>query len=203
MHIEFLVEEPSAEAALQNILPKILGEGVSFNIHPYQGKADVLSKLPGRLRGYRAWLPKDWRIVVLVDADEADCRHLKSILDKAALDAGLITKSAAKSGSRFQVLNRLAIQELEAWFLGDVEALHGAYSRIPLVLGNRARYRTPDSISGGTWEALERELQRAGYYPGGLPKIAAAREISRHMEPGRNRSMSFQVFRQGLLTLVT
>ena len=203
MHIEFLVEEPSAEAALQNILTKIVGGLASFNIHPHQGKPDLLAKLPNRLQGYLRWLPEDWRIVVLIDADDDDCHQLKYALEETALDVGLTAKSAAKKGSRFQVLNRLAIEELEAWFFGDVEALHAAYPRISLNLGSTRRYRNPDSILGGTWEALERELQRAGYYPGGLPKIAAAREISARMVPEHNRSNSFQVFRRGLLELVS
>lgn len=53
MHIEFLVEELSMKEALQNLLPKILGETISFDIHPYQGKKDLLAKLPHRLRGYK------------------------------------------------------------------------------------------------------------------------------------------------------
>ena len=52
-HVEFLVEEPSAEEALYNLVSKILGQGFSFNIHPHQGKHDLLKKLRGRLRGYR------------------------------------------------------------------------------------------------------------------------------------------------------
>jgi|GEM_PF-3317773 len=32
--------------ALQNLLPKILGETITFDIHPYQGKFDLTSKLP-------------------------------------------------------------------------------------------------------------------------------------------------------------
>ncbi len=56
MHLEFLVEEASAEAALNNIIPKILGEDISFLIHPYQGKDDLLDKLPKRLRGYKKWI---------------------------------------------------------------------------------------------------------------------------------------------------
>lgn len=202
MHIEFLVEEPSAEAALQNLVPKILGQNVSFAIHPHQGKTDLLAKLPGRLKGYRSWLPNDWRIVVLIDADYAKaCQTLKAKLEAASHRAGLLTKSAAAAGSQFQVLNRLAIEELEAWFFGDIEAINAAYPRVDLNLGKKAKYRNPDAIAGGTWEALERELQRAGYYRGGLGKIVAAREISTHMNPERNRSESFQVFRQGLLEI--
>ncbi len=202
MHIEFLVEEPSAEAALKNLVPIILGQDVSFVIHPHQGKQDLLAKLTGRLKGYKAWLPEDWRIVVLIDGDNKDCRELKDKLERIAHDAGLMTQSAVLMGSKFQVLNRLAIEELEAWFFGDIEALNAAYPRVSLRNLNKAKYRNPDAIAGGTWEALERELQRVSYHPGGLAKVSAAREISAHIDPERNRSKSFQVFRQGLLELV-
>ena len=202
MHIEFLVEEPSAEAALSKLVPKILGQDFSFNIHPHQGKPDLLNKLLPRLRGYKPWLPEDWRIVVLVDADDEDCRKLKGQLEKKAEEAGLLTKTARPAGSRFQVLNRLAIEELEAWFFGDVEALHATYPRIPFTLGRKAKYRDPDAIGGGTWESLHRELKRIGYYAGGFPKISVARAVSENMVPERNRSKSFQVFRQGLLATV-
>jgi hypothetical protein len=94
----------------------------------------------------------------------------------------------------------LAIEELEAWFFGDIAALHAAYPRISLTLSQQAKYRDPDAIRGGTWEALGRLLH--SYYPTGLPKIEVARAVSALMEPERNRSRSFQVFRKGLLTLL-
>jgi hypothetical protein len=202
MHIEFLVEEDSAEAALQNLLPRILGNVVSFTVHPHQGKPDLLKKLPSRLRAYKHWLPDDWHVVVLMDTDDDDCLELKAQLEQIAGDARLVTKSAVPPGQQFQVLNRLAIEELEAWFFGDVEALTASYPRVSPTLGQRARYRDPDAITGGTWEALERLLQRLNYFPEGLPKITAAREVSGHMDPVRNRSRSFQVFREGLLAIV-
>jgi hypothetical protein len=143
MHIEFLVEESSAEAALQNLVPKILGSTVSFAVHPHQGKPDLLANLPGLLKGYRDWLPDDWRIVVLLDADEGDCRELKASLEDVAGGARLVTKSLTALGSHVQVLNRLAVKELEAWFFGDVEALSAAYPGIPVSLAKKARYRKP------------------------------------------------------------
>ena len=200
MHIELMVEEPSAEAALTNLLPKILGATASFRIHVYQGKLDLLGSLERRLRGYRHWLPDDWRIVVLVDVDRDDCHHLKQRIVDAARNAGLTTKQG-NLPDRFEVLSRLAVEELEAWFFGDVQALNAAYPRVPVTLNRRAKYRNPDAISGGTWEALERELQRVGYFRSGLAKITAAREISQHMVPERNTSRSFQVFLRGLMSL--
>jgi len=201
MHIEFLLEEPSAEAALRGLLPKVLGEA-TFALHPHAGKQGLLARLPDRLRGYRSWVPSDWRIVVLLDNDQDDCQALKAELESVARTVGFGTLSSPTPGGLVQVVNRLAIEELEAWFFGDVPALVEAYPKVPATLGSRAGYRDPDAISGGTWEALERVLQRAGYYPGGLPKIEVARRVSQHMDPGRNRSKSFQVFRDALLELI-
>jgi hypothetical protein len=195
-HIEFLVEEPSAEAALNVLLPKILPAGVGFKIHPYNGKSDLLKKLPNRLRGYKTWLPVDWKIVVLTDKDRGNCAEIKNTMESAASLAGLITKPT--NSGNFQVLTRIAVEELEAWFFGDVSALVAAYPGVPPTLASRAGYRDPDLISGGTWEKLEKVLQNAGYFAAGLPKIEAAAEISSHMVPENNRSKSFQTFLSGI-----
>lgn len=202
MRIEFLVEEYSAEAALTNILPRILGEGATYAIRTFNGKPDLLSQLPKRLKGYRKWLLEDDRIVVLVDRDREDCLTLKDKLERAARLAGFTTKSSAGGRGRFEVVNRLAIEELEAWFFGDPEALVHAYPKVSPTIGNNSRYRNPDAILGGTWEALERVLKKAGYCPGGMSKVDTARKISGFMEPDRNRSKSFQVFRDALRDLV-
>ncbi|MEQ9372745.1 MAG: hypothetical protein RIG63_27555 [Coleofasciculus chthonoplastes F3-SA18-01] len=79
-HLEVLVEEYSAKVALDNLLPKILPSDVEFELHSFQGKSDLLKKLPQRLKGYRSWLPDDWRIVVLCDRDNDDYQDLKKAL---------------------------------------------------------------------------------------------------------------------------
>lgn len=202
MRLEFLVEEPSMEAALGNLLPRMLPPEVESAVHNFNDKLNLLAKLPARLKGYSKWLPSDWRIVVLVDEDREDCRELKSQLEEAAIAENLMTKSSASNLRQVQVLNRIVIEELEAWFFGDVEAIVCAYPRVPSSLAERERFRDPDAITGGTWEALEKVLQGQGYYRGGLPKIEVARNISRHMNPERNRSRSFNVFRRGLEALI-
>ncbi|HOI74298.1 MAG TPA: DUF4276 family protein [Syntrophales bacterium] len=198
MHVEFLVEEYSAEEALRNILPLILQGKMTFDIHAFNGKHDLLACLPNRLKGYRAWLPEDSRIVVLVDRDTDDCYKLKAELERMVRQAGFTSKTAAAVSGQFEVLNRIAIEELEAWFFGDPIALKEAYPRVSGNIGNRAPYREPDAIAGGTWEALERVLMKAGYYPGGMPKVEVARNISKNMQPLRNTSKSFQIFRDAL-----
>ncbi|MGB8298311.1 MAG: DUF4276 family protein [Polyangia bacterium] len=195
-HVELLVEEPSMEAALRALLPKIIGT-LSFEIHPYQGKHDLLGSLHARLLAYKAWIPATWRIVVVMDRDDDDCDKLKARLDQMAAAAGLVTRSKAR-GKPYAVVTRLAIEELEAWYFGDWDAVREAYPRVPATIPAQAKYREPDAIAGGTWEAFERVLQKAGYFKLGLAKIEAARTIAANMAPGRNRSRSFQVLREAL-----
>ncbi len=201
MHVEFLLEEPSAASFLEGIVPQLLPARITWNLIVFQGKTDLLDKLESRLRGYRRWMPSDWRIVVLLDEDREDCRTLKARMEAAAHAAGFATKSRPAPGGSFSILNRISIEELEAWFFGDVAALASAYPGVSPHLGSRAAYRNPDAIAGGTWEALERELQRAGYYGGGLPKIEVARTMAAHMRPARNTSTSFRCFCAGLAAL--
>ncbi len=202
MHIEFLVEDFSTQEALLYLLPKMLPTETEYAIRFFRGKEDLLSKLPNRLAGYKSWISEDWRIVVLLDRDNDDCKDLKSKLEAISLQAGLITKTTQNIGQSFQVLNRVMIEELEAWFFGDISALCQAYVGVKSSLAQNAKYRDPDAIKGGTWEALERELKRAGYFKTGLDKVKAAREIAALMEPSANRSTSFQAFLTGLQALV-
>jgi hypothetical protein len=195
-HVEVLVEEPSMEAALRVFLPRVL-VGVSFQVYPYQCKDDLLKRLPERLKGYAAWLPNEWRVVVVVDRDSGDCHALKQQLENMAIDAGLRSRSTAP-GQPYQIVNRLAIEELEAWYFGDWDAVRAAYPRAPVAIPSQASYRDPDAVRGGTWEAFERILKRVGYFQTGLRKIEAARAIAAHWQPHTNRSRSFQVFLEAL-----
>ncbi len=195
-HVEVLVEEQSMEAALRVLLPRVLGD-LSFNVHPHQGKMDLLQRLPERLRGYAAWLPSDYRIVVVVDRDDDDCDDLKRQLEHMARSSGLRSRTHASSQS-YQLVNRLAIEELEAWYFGDWEAVREAYPKVSKTIPQKAKFRDPDAIAGGTWEAFERVLQSAGYFQAGLRKIEAARTVANHWQPDRNSSHSFCVFRDVL-----
>jgi hypothetical protein len=200
MLLEFFVEEPSAEAALTFLVPAILRDykdRYRFEIFTFQGKHALLRNLPNRLQAYRNRSGDDWRIIVLIDRDNDDCLKLKRQLDTIAHEAGLKTRS--NHARHYQVINRIAIEELEAWFFGDVEAIKASYPRVDANLAQQAGFRDPDAIRGGTWEHLERTLHY--YHPGGLEKRRAAEEIAQHMRPERNRSKSFQVFRDALLAL--
>ncbi|KVD16058.1 hypothetical protein WI80_00080 [Burkholderia ubonensis] len=187
------VEEYSMEVALEELLPMLL-DGVDFQIIRFQCKDDLLKKAPTRLKGYASWLPESWRILVLVDRDDDNCVELKAELEGMAAAAGLRTKTSVGNGRSFQVVNRIAVEELEAWFFGDWTAVQAAYPRVPANLPQKAPFRDPDAILGGTWEALERVLKLAGYFSTGLRKLELARSVASHMDPAQNKSRSFQAF---------
>lgn len=187
------------EELLRQILPRLV-PNLTFEIFPFLSKDDLLKKLPDRLRAYSKWLPETTCILVVVDRDDDDCKKLKSRLDKMAKDAGLATRARA-NGAQFKVINRIAVEELEAWYFGDWEAVCAAYPRVPRTVSHKASFRNPDSIKGGTWEAFERVLQAAGYFAGGLRKLEAARAIGAHLDPGRSVSPSFCALRDALLRL--
>jgi hypothetical protein len=187
---EILVEEPSMEAFLCALLPRLLSEDTGFQLHAFQGKPDLLGKLQQRLRAYARWIPQDWRIVVIVDRDDENCEELKRRLEDTAISARLQTRSQA-AGGQWQLVNRIAIEELEAWYFGDWTAVQRVYPRVSADIPRQARFRDPDEIKGGTWEAFEQVLKRHGYFVNGLRKTEAARALGAVIEPQRSSSRSF------------
>ena len=172
MQIDVLCEERSMEEALRSLLPRVLAGRATHKIISFQGKRQMLRRLSDRLRGNAYRVPhENLRVVVLIDEDRDDCVVLKRQLDDAATAAGLITKGAAAPGVGFHVVNRIVVEELESWFFGDVEAVRQAYPKVPESLARKAKYRDPDAIAGGTWEALFRELKRVSYYGDRFPEI--------------------------------
>lgn len=196
-YLGFLVEEPSMEYFLKALLPKILPEGCAFEIHAMQGKDDLLNNLESRLSGYRNWPSGYFRIFVLVDRDQDDCKELKARLEGAVSNAKLLTRSQAR-GRSWKVATRIVVEELEAWYFGDWKAVRKAYPKV-----SKAKIpRNPDDIKGGTKEKFERTLKRKGYFKNGLQATEAALNIALHADPERNTSHSFKVFYRALLEAV-
>ncbi|MBA8928670.1 hypothetical protein BC739_005887 [Kutzneria viridogrisea] len=180
--------------ALDVLVPRIV-PGTSFSVQDFRGKPDLLKRLPGVFRGLAirmSW--EEIRIVVLVDRDDDNCVELKQVLADCAAEAGL---------PQHVVLKRIVVDELEAWFFGDVPALCAAYPRVSRDLAGQVKYRDPEEIPGKASKALEHLLQSSGYHPRKLAKVRAATDIAEHMDVESNRSKSFQVFRDGLRRLVS
>ena len=213
MHIEFLVEDASGARLIEILLPKIIGpyaDPHSWRIISYKGlgrippklkpnidpaKRVLLDTLPRVLAGY-AKNPAINMVVIVIDADKRNCR---SFLDELG-DLGERTPSPPK------VLFRLAIEEIEAWYFGDREAVLTSYPRARSVV--LSKY-VQDSVCG-TWEMLadavhpggSQALKAAGSYGAGEAKFDWAERIGPEMKPERNTSPSFCKFRDGLANAV-
>ena len=199
------VEERSMEACLDTLRPRFdLPASVRWKVINHASKQSLLRDLESRLRGYAKQAHHDIRVMVLVDRDEQDCLALKAHLERKAVSAGFATKSQPDAGGRFAVVNRIVVEELEAWLLGDATALCKAFPKLSPTYVSKKAYRDPDAVRGGTAEALLRLLQQAGYYAGAdrLAKIEVAERVAAHMSLDGNRSHSFNQLVSGLRSLL-
>ncbi|MBP8830011.1 MAG: DUF4276 family protein [Desulfobacter sp.] len=213
MHIEVLVEDSSGEKLLQVLLPKLIGpqgNPHSWRLHAYKGigripsglvtKADpakriLLDQLPKLMRGYGK-TPGIDAVVIVLDADKRECSEFLSDLKTAA----------AACNPTPNTLFRLAIEEIEAWYFGDRDALLKAYPRAKLdVLGKYVQDSACD-----TWELLadavytggSAAIKKTGWPLPGQVKHEWAIKIGPLMNPDRNISPSFGKLRDGLRQLV-
>ena len=180
MKLIFLLEEPSMKYLLDELLPRILPPDVTFQTIPHHGKRDLERSIPRKLRGWKE--PGDIRFVILHDQDTKDCDSLKQEL----LQLCAVTDRPC--------LVRIACQEMEAWYIGDIDALCAAYDRPKLreVIGKK-KFRVPDAIPDP-----KEELYRL------IPEhqqISGAKRVAPHMDIERNTSASFQQFVRGVRRL--
>ena len=171
MHIEFLVEDKSGQILIEYLVPKIIGASGTphtWRVHSYKGighlpsdlnakhdpaKRVLLNNLPRVLKGYARSSGID-AVVVVLDVDNKNCVDFLAELN-----------SLAASCNMPKTLFRLAIEEVEAWYLGDREAINHAFSSFK---AHHLNSYAQDSICG-TWELLANAI-----YPGGVAKIKKA-----------------------------
>ena len=101
-------------ALLDGLLPRLF-PGLPFQCVPHEGKTDLERSIPRKLRG---WREPGVRFAVVRDNDGADCRALKDDL-----------RGLCRAGHRDDTLIRIVCQELEAWYLGEPDALADAFGR--------------------------------------------------------------------------
>lgn len=198
MTIHILVEGQSERAFLDRWLPRRLPDQ-HVRVHPHQGKGSLprvwneppdakarglLDQLPAKLRGL-AQDPKVDGILVLLDADDDDVSEL----------AGSICAVAMQCAPRLNVKVSVAVEEMEAFYLGDLRALERAYPEADLAA---ARAYQPDSICG-TWELFGEIVG-----DGGGNKVAWAEAMGPHVTiaPSQSRSPSFRLMVREMLALV-
>lgn len=209
MHFEILVEDISGKMALEILVPKIINtEQHTFNIHSYKGighipknltstsdpkKRILLDQLPRLIQGYGKTL--SYSPAVLIVICDLDDRCL-SAFRKELLE--LVNFCNPKPKTQFCI----AIEEGEAWYLGDLTAVKAAYSNAKQAVLNSY---TNDNICG-TWEKLAdavysggvQKLSKLGWQGIGKEKATWAERISPLMDIDNNQSPSFCYFRDQL-----
>lgn len=214
MHIEVLVEDSSGEKLLARLLPQILGEQGdrhTWRLKAYKGigrippgltaKADpakriLLDQLPRLLQGYGK-TPGIDAVVVVLDTDRRDCKEFLRELTSVAQGCKLAPRT----------LFRMAIEEMEAWYLGDRAALLKAY---PRAKRDVLDHYVQDSACN-TWELLAdavhaggaAAIKKAGWPLPGQIKHEWAEKIGPFMCLNQNASPSFGKFRDGLLRMIS
>ncbi len=216
MHFEILVEDQSGQRMLAALVPHIIGPKHTFRVHPYRGIGRIpkglkgtsdpsqrilLDNLPRLLRGYGATFAEypsgyDAAVIVVCDLDDRCLKAFRAELLK------LLNGCNPRPETRFCI----AIEEGEAWLLGDPRAIIAAFPKAqtkPL-----DAYRN-DQVCG-TWELLAdvafpggaTVLKVRGAQAVGAEKLRWAEKITPHMDVENNHSPSFCYFRDKLRQLI-
>ncbi len=174
--IVFLLEERSMKTLLEGLLPRFFPD-LPFLCVPHEGKQDLEKSIPRKLR---AWREPGMRFVVVRDNDGGDCKSTKRTL-----------VSLCEEGGRGDSLVRVACQELEAWYLGDPEALAAAFGDDRLLgLAAKERFRDPDAVVNPSRALVEIVPE--------FQKVSGARRLAAYLTQERNASRSFQAFVTGV-----
>ena len=213
MHFEILVEDLSGKKALDILIRKIVGAQHTFNIYPYRGIGHIpknlnnptnantdllLDQLPMQLSAYGKSYANDPTKVVIVVCD-LDNKCLKTFRKELFT---VLNACNPKPETRFCI----AIEEGEAWLLGDISAIKAAY---PKAKDNVLNNYKNDSICG-TWEFLadavfsggSRALKNRGWQAAGREKFVWAQKITPYMNVDKNASPSFCYFRDKIRELI-
>lgn len=201
MMIRVLVEGTSDVPTVREVFVRGLGrvQGSDFQVFWHRGKGrlptnfcarppqrdtSLLGLLPAKLRAFGKADPND-PVVVLLDADSEDWKALRAQLD--AMLAIIVPRP-------HQVLIRIAVEELESWFIADTIAVQRAYPNANV----RVLMTIPVDTVVGAWEQLARALGSHPEKCTGADKEDWAREISPYLQLQAPPSPTFRAFVRGL-----
>ena len=216
MHFEILVEDQSGKKALDILIPKIIGNQHTCRVIAYRGigriprnlksgteanKRILLDRLPSLLRGYGktfADYPPNYPAVVILVCD-LDDKCLKTFRQDLF---SVLNTCNPKPETRFCI----AIEEGEAWLLGDIPAIKAAYPKAKDDV--LSRYKNDDIC--GTWQLLAdavsqsgaNKLKKKGWMAVGKEKSIWAERIAPHMNVDINASPSFCYFQKKIRELI-
>lgn len=215
MHFEVLVEDQSGKKALDILIPKIIDDQHSFTVHAYKGigriprnlrsstdasKRILFDQLPRLLRGYgkrdAGYRNYPAAVIVICDLDKKCLKELRQELFT------VLNACKPKPETRFCI----AVEEGEAWLLGDLAAVKAAYPRAK----DNVLDRYENDAIRDTWELLAdavsqggaNGLKKKGWTAVGHEKSRWAKRIAPHMNVDNNTSPSFCYFQKKIRELI-
>ena len=216
MHFEILVEDLSGKTTIEVLNPKVIGEDHTCRVISYRGIGRIprdlkshtdiqnrilLDRLPNLLKGYGETYSNNpaKHSTVLIIVCDLDKKCLKDFRQKL-LD--VMNECNPEIETRFCI----AVEEGEAWFLGDLAAIRKAYTKAKSSILNQ--YQN-DSICD-TWELLadaicpggSKKLKEEGWQAVGKKKSEWAERITPNMDINNNKSPSFCYFRDKIRKLM-
>ena len=176
----FLLEEESAKAMLESLLPRFLHPEIHLRLISFEGKQDLEKQMVKRLRNF---VNPYARFIVLRDQDSApNCITLKARL----------TERCVQSGQADKTLVRITCTELETYYLADLLAVEQALELTKLSRKQgAAKFRNPDHLSNPSKELTT--LTQGKYQ-----KISGSRLIGKFLDPRNERSPSFKNLVKGI-----
>ncbi len=159
--------------------------------------SSLLELLPAKCRAYSRSL--DYKRDIIIVCFDSDFHEPEELYNG-------VNKVFSYYLNEFQCIIGIAQEELEAWLLGDKEAIEEAY---PNCDRNVLDAYVQDSVCG-TWETLCRAIEgekaediiESDYKITGRYKSEWAEHISLHLDCRRNVSPSYTKFRQELTQAV-
>ena len=184
MYFQFLIEDLSSAVLIEALMQKIdiHSDYITYKCKPFKGiggftkkntvketkNGKLLNDLATYLRGFNRSLQYiDAAIIVVLDNDKRDTNSFSEELENIAIQ-NMITLDHVFC---------IAVEEVEAWLLGDEKAIMAAY---PNAKAQALRTYVQDSICG-TWETLADAI-----YPGGIARFK--KDCPTYIERGRYKS---------------
>lgn len=170
----FLLEEPSAKAMLESLLPRMLDSSIEFKLLAFEGKQDLEKQMVRKMRSY---LNPHARFIVMRDQDAMpDCVVIKNAL----------LARCAEAGRQGASLVRIACRELESFYLADLAAVETGLGIRGLVKQQgTAKFRSPDYLQKPSKELSILTKNR-------YEKVSGSRRIGENLDVENERSISFK-----------
>lgn len=207
MHFQFLIEDFSGRVLVETLMKKVQAEHpqITCDYKSFSGiggftkkptvkktKTDkLLNDLATYLSGFnKSLVGIDAAIFVVLDNDDRNTEQFREELEAVAVSNGVVIDHVFC----------IAVEEMEAWLLGDEIALRQAYPNVKIAI---LHSYTQDSICG-TWELLADAICKGGsakikkenpsYLGIGKLKSEWAKNIGEYMDIHKNQSPSFNYF---------